>query len=286
MERPQTFIIGTGAVGVGLARALRTAGWQLAGAWNRSKERAIAASALLGFDVAFGALPDGLHEAGLILVCVSDDALEGVGKLLATSGQVRNGAVIVHTSGCAPSTKLGEIPGAHLGSLHPLAAVANAKTAARALRGATYALEGAPGAFSVLARIVEDLAGKSFEVRTEAKPRYHAAAVMASNLVVALLGDAVREAEAAGLDNARELMTTLARGVVQNVADQGAVAALTGPVLRGDTATIGEHIDVLSGETLEVYRVLSNRALALARESGLSVEAAATVEWLLDLDDT
>lgn len=284
MERPHVFVVGTGAVGVGLARALRTAGWPLAGAWNRAKERAVLASTLLGIDVAFGRFPKSLGDAGLVLVCVSDDVLGKVGAELAASGLVRNGAIVAHTSGCAPSTKLGDIPGAHLGSLHPLVAISDVKTAARTLRGATFALEGAAGATALLTRVVTDLGGRSFNVPTEAKPRYHAAAVMASNLLVALLGDAVREAEAAGLAEARTLITTLARGAVQNVADQGAAAALTGPVKRGDTATIGEHLDALEGGSLEAYRVLSTRALALARESGLPEDAAATVEWILDLD--
>ena len=68
MERPHVFVVGTGAVGVGLARALRTAGWPLAGAWNRTKERAVLASTLLGLDVTFGRFPKSLGDAGLVHV--------------------------------------------------------------------------------------------------------------------------------------------------------------------------------------------------------------------------
>ncbi len=284
MERPSCFVVGTGAVGVGLAGALRVTGWPLAGAWNRSKDRAVAASELLGVDVAFGRLPDSLSRAGLVLVCVADDALAEVGTGLARSELIRNGAVVAHSSGCTPSTRLGEIPGAHLGSLHPLVSLPDPGAAARALRAATFAVEGSAVALALLRRVVADLDGAVIEVATGAKARYHAAAVMASNLVVALLGDAVREAEAAGLADARALMVTLARGAVHNVAERGAVGALTGPVARGDTATIGAHLDTLAGGTLEAYRVLSERALALAREGGMSEDVAATVEWFLDLD--
>ena len=78
------------------------------------------------------------------------------------------------------------------------------------------------------------------------------------------------------------LYLPLFRGAVENLADLGPVGALTGPVRRGDTATIEAHLAVLAGEDRRVYLELARAALALARRAGLPEPDAARVQAVLD----
>jgi predicted short-subunit dehydrogenase-like oxidoreductase (DUF2520 family) len=77
-------------------------------------------------------------------------------------------------------------------------------------------------------------------------------------------------------------MTELAVGAVQQVVERGVERALTGPVVRGDVATVAEHLRVLSPEIRSVYRTISRRALALARKRGLAEDTERALERLLD----
>ena len=275
------YILGGGAVGVGFARAMNSHGVNVIGLWNRGQARVEELGDDFGCPVVTGELPRQIERADLVLLCVSDSGLSEVGALLAASGWVRPGTVVAHTSGCLPSTDLGKIEGAHLGSIHPLVTMPDAVAAAARLPGATLAIEGDAVAMGVLKGVVELLEGRAIEVSSVGKPRYHAAAVLASNLVVALLADAVREAEAAGVHDANRLLTGLAIVAAENVAERGALAALTGPIARGDVATVKRHLEALSEETQEVYRVMSGRALGLARARGLADEAYVALAKLL-----
>ncbi len=275
------YVIGAGRVGVGLAAALAEAGVALAGLWNRGEKRALEAERLLGVAVERGVYSGALARAQLVLVCVSDDAIAQVGAELSQSGAVQSGAVVAHTSGALAGAALGTIAGAELGSLHPLAAIPDAAAAAQRLRGASFAIEGTPRACEVLAGVATALGGRSLVIAGEAKPLYHAACVLASNLSVALLSDAIEEASRAGVGDAVGLLSGLALQAVREVALRGAEGALTGPVLRGDVATVAAHLAVLSPATRRVYVALSERALALAERRGLSPAKVAALRRLL-----
>jgi hypothetical protein len=116
---------------------------------------------------------------------------------------------------------------------------------------------------------------------------YHAAAVFASNYVVALLGEAVSLLVQSGwtAQEARQGLTHLAEGAVANVMKRGPTAALTGPVRRGDAETVKRHLDALaeldtrsdgrhSPRRGDVYRMLGQVALEIATEAGLEPAAA------------
>lgn len=275
------FVVGAGAVGLGLARALLDAGWDLVGLWNRGSERRERARQVVGAAARGGELGFGIERAGLVLVCVSDAAVATVGAQLTARGNVVPGTVVAHTAGCLPAAALGAIPGAHVGGLHPLVAVPASADAAEVLRGAPFGIEGSAEALAAISAVVDALGGHQFEVPSVGKARYHAAAVMASNLVVALLHDAIAEADAAGVGDADTLLTQLATGAIDRIREGSASAALTGPVMRGDTATIERHLDALGPEAAAVYRTVSERALAIARTRGLTPGAATVVEQLL-----
>jgi len=95
---------------------------------------------------------------------------------------------------------------------------------------------------------------------------YHAAACIASNHLVALLGQVQRVAANVGLP--LEAFLPLARGALDDVELLGPTGALTGPAARGDLATIDRHRQVLHPAELEGY----DAGVDLARRLAASAE--------------
>jgi predicted short-subunit dehydrogenase-like oxidoreductase (DUF2520 family) len=97
---------------------------------------------------------------------------------------------------------------------------------------------------------------------------YHAAAALASNYIVATIDAAAAVLAAAGIapDKAAQALVPLAEGALRNITAHGTTAGLTGPVRRGDAATIQRHLDALRvrPELAEIYRALARRALDIA----------------------
>ncbi len=278
--RLRPYVVGAGNVGTGLALALREAGAVMAGVYNRSPERAHAASVLLGIEVDVGLFGKGLSEANVVLVAVRDEAVGDVGKALAESGMLADETVVAHTAGSLPAAALGDLGSASSGSLHPIVACTSPEQAAKGLVGAAYALEGDELALAALGGIVRLLQGRAVTISAAAKPRYHASLVLASNLLTALLHVALCEAEAAGFHD-REAVLQLAEGAVDLVLALGPERALTGPLVRGDVATVERHLASLAPEARDVYKVLSLEALHLAAVRGLGAEEATRLAALL-----
>jgi hypothetical protein len=129
---------------------------------------------------------------------------------------------------------------------------------------------------------------------------YHAAAVFASNFVVASVDEGARLLQAAGWPraDAERALVPLVEGVVANMKRRGVVKALTGPIRRGDVDTVRRHIEALSpsgafgatsppsGEekARELYRILGLVALRIAKEAGLDPEAAEQTRRALTRD--
>ena len=142
--------------------------------------------------------------------------------------------------------------------MHPLVSLPSADLGAERLLGAWFAVAGDAEVDS----LVDALGGRSFAITDSARPLYHAAAVISSNHLVALLGQAERVADLAGVP--LEVMLDLARDTVDNVRRLGPAAALTGPAARGDEATIARHLKALPPGERAVYETLVNEAKRLA----------------------
>ena len=184
---------------------------------------------------------------------------------------------VAHLSGARPASALGSlsIPRA---SLHPLVAMREPAVALRALDQALFTLEGDETALEFLE---SHLSLRSQRIRADQKPRYHAAAVMASNLVVALVAEATELAESIGLNDCEAALAELAAVALENVRARGAAQGLTGPAKRGDSAVLGAHLQALPAAMRPIYRGLSLRAVELARESGLPPDTADALKALL-----
>ena len=259
-------IIGAGRMGRGLTVAL---------------ERAGVPARLLGR----ARLADDTRDAGLILLAVPDDAIGGLAAELARDQAVGEDQVVLHLSGLLDRLALHPLAfsGAGLGSFHPLQSVAHPASASVLLRGAYAGLEGDERALAAGEELATVLGMRPVRLAPGAKPAYHAGAVIASNYTVVLAAVAGRLAERAGVPaaDAEALYLPLMRGPVAHLS-MGAAAALTGPIRRGDEATVRRHLAALTPEERRIYRDLGLVALRLARQAGLSEASASAVERALD----
>ena len=259
-------IIGAGRMGRGLAIALERTGAEVA-LLTRSRR------------------PEETRHAGLVLLAVPDDTILSLAAELAKEGAVSARQVVLHLSGLLDRRALEPLTatGAGLGSFHPLQAIAEPSAAPELLAGSFAGLEGDGLALAAGEWLAATLGMRPVRLTPGAKPAYHAGAVVASNYAVVLADMAERLARQAGLFavDAAAMYLPLMQGTVANLTG-GSIAALTGPIRRGDAATVRAHLAALAPADRELYRQLGLAALRLAREAGLSPAAAAAVQGALE----
>jgi predicted short-subunit dehydrogenase-like oxidoreductase (DUF2520 family) len=237
-------VVGAGRVGTALSAALRAAGVAVEGPARRGE-------LLRGCDA--------------ILLCVPD------AEIPAAAAAVRGAAPFVgHTSGASPLSTLEAAGGAAFG-LHPLQTVP-AGSGPEVFAGAGCAVAGAtPEALALAVGLARMLGMTPFEIDDEGRAAYHAAASVASNFMVTLQAAAEQIAAGAGLEpeDARALLAPLLRRTVENVAERGPEGALTGPVARGDHATVEAHRDAIADTAphlLDLFDELVRHTRALAQQ--------------------
>jgi predicted short-subunit dehydrogenase-like oxidoreductase (DUF2520 family) len=230
-------------------------------------------------------LPAQPPAGSVIILAVPDDALPEVTYDLAMRGPAAAGSVVLHMSGALSTDVLMPLhaAGYAIGSMHPLMAVADPWLAGDRLLGAAFALGGEAVAVAAARRIVSALGGRALVIPPGGRPLYHAAAVLASNYLVALAGAASRMLVDAGVaeDDALPALLPLMRGTLDNVEQLGVPASLTGPIARGDAETVRLHMARLSESDRVLYSGLGLVLLRLAREAGLDEMRAEEIESLL-----
>ena len=279
-------IIGPGRAGVGLALALARAGY-LVRLYGRRK-RAIPDPLELTVGAADAAPPPAwLAQAGVVILAVRDDAIRPLAQTLARGG-VRPEHVVLHLSGAQGQDALAPlVPSrAALGSLHPLQTISDPERAPERLKGAWAAVEGMPRALDAAERIARALGMRPFRLTGKAKAIYHAGAVFASNYFVVVEAVAQRLLRHAGLSDAEawQALRPLVEGTLENLLHQQPTDALTGPVVRGDDATIRRHLESLTKDDALLYRALGRVALELAEKRGMAEATAARVADALATD--
>jgi predicted short-subunit dehydrogenase-like oxidoreductase (DUF2520 family) len=278
-------VIGPGRLGSTLIAALDRAGLTVSAVGVHQED-----------DTGFGGGParvrvvDAALEADAWWLAVPDD------DVFAVAGQLASAMPGARRSGRAPLA----IHSSGLGSLHLLRPLHEAGVLTLCLHplqtfagdGRADVLDDVPCAVTAwdeaVAVMGEDLATKlgmePFRLADERKTLYHLAAVVASNLLVALESDAGKlMGEATGREDGGSLLAPLLRTTIANLEARGPAGALTGPVARGDVATVRAHLRLLDRETPRVasaYRALSLEALALAAPR-LDVETVRTLKSIL-----
>jgi predicted short-subunit dehydrogenase-like oxidoreductase (DUF2520 family) len=280
---PALGVIGPGRAGTGLALAWARAGY---GVRLHGRRRTTLPESLT---LTVGPIdaPPWIDAVDVVVLAVPDGAIGAVAEGLAARAAVGERHVVLHLSGALDWTALRilEPTGAALGSLHPLQTIAEPERAPEHLQGAWAAIEGKPRATATAERLARDVGLHPVHLPSEAKARYHAAAVFASNYFVVVEAVAERLLRAAGFgDEAWRALEPLVVGTLANLRAVGPSAALTGPVRRGDVDTVRRNLAALSGDDAELYRALATAALALARSQGLDESSATAVRRALAID--
>ena len=274
---PQLIVAGRGNLGRSLARGLRAAGHRV---------RLVSARTELQLLIRARKSRSGV---AVVFLTVPDSSVRDVAVKLAAGGPaIPDTVAFVHASGALELGALAPLRQRHsVGSFHPLRSFPEPGRA-EAFRGIVIAVDASSAWLRrVLERLARDMGAKPRRVEDRQRALYHAAAVFASNYVVALLGEAVGLLERSGWTEKDALrgLIPLAQGAVANVRKQGPTAALTGPIRRGDAETVTRHLAAL-GELdarpgrrsdprrMDVYRMLGQVALEIAKQAGLEPAAA------------
>ncbi|UXY15690.1 DUF2520 domain-containing protein [Chitiniphilus purpureus] len=273
-------LIGAGRLGRTLARAWRDAGCcEIGAVLCRDAAHARAAVGFIGAGQPMTGLT-GLPTAGLWLIATPDNAIAQVAGALAQAGGPCAADLVFHASGVLDAGVLAPLArqGATCGSLHPALSFAEPQRALGDLPGTAWAVEGDPAALPRLEALALALGGLPFRLAPGGKAAYHAATVVASNYLVTLNVLAQQLAVQAGLDagTAAAVLGPLMRRTLDNVLALGPAAALTGPIARGDGATVARHLAVIDDMRLDAaYRTLGLATLPLTALPAESREALA-----------
>ena len=259
--------IGAGRAACAIAPALEAAGYKIVAVASRSLVSAERLARSL--NACKTTTVQGVADAAdLVFLSVNDSAIAGV------AGQVawRSGQAVVHCSGALTLEPLAAArhQGASVGSWHPLQTFTHARAqSVGILNGVTVGIEADESLYGTLAELARRVGALPLQVSAQARPLYHAAAVMSCGYVTALLSEAVSLWARAGLpvDVALEALGKLAETTVANVRADGPRAALTGPAARGDVETIRLHMSALAAavpDALPLYRALALHSAKLA----------------------
>jgi predicted short-subunit dehydrogenase-like oxidoreductase (DUF2520 family) len=274
MNRKSISIIGTGSLGSALAHTFYETGWAVKSLFNRSaaplKKIAEETSAEIT-----GTFPGGKYELGrLIFLTVPDQAINEIAEQLATLDDDYSGYIVVHCSGTKTADSLNPMQekGAQTASFHPLQTFISTSGPSD-FGGITIDIEGHPKTVGILECVAEELGAYPMAITQEAKPYLHAAGVMASNYVAALLESAVQIAEMGGLDKEetqKALKPLMQKSMMNIVENENLSDALSGPIARGDVATVTGHLKILEQDSqLSIlYKKLGVVLVHLLKESG------------------
>lgn len=230
-----------------------------------------------------------LERADLWMISTGDGAIESCCRELCRTGLIETGTVVFHCSGSLGSTILepARKQGASIASVHPVKSFADPSIAVETFAGTFCALEGDPEACDVLRDALQRCKATTFPVSPELKTVYHAATVLVCNYLVALMEVGLRCLQEAGLarETALKVIEPIVRGTVENVFRLGPVAALTGPIARGESSVVQSQCEALGrwdDRVRRIYQGLGRIAVELSAAQGnADPDALAAIEDVL-----
>lgn len=277
--------IGAGKVGCSLGKYLSTKGIELAGYADHDPAAAAEAAEFTNTR-AFGSEEELAGACDVLFLTVPDGLISSVyGRL---GDGLLQGKLVCHCSGSISSAEA--FPGirekgAFGYSIHPLFAVSDRFTAYRELADAFFTLEGDEEKIGRMEELLSRAGLRYRIIPPGEKSRYHLAASIVSNLVMALMDTGLRELGKCGFgeEEARQAVSPLAGGNLRHALEAGPVKALTGPVERGDTVTLRKHLDCFSDEEdRQMYVLLSRKLLRMAEKKNPNRDYAEMEKFLND----
>ncbi len=260
--------IGAGKVGVTLGKYLSSSDkCSLAGYYSRSMTSAKEAASYTN-SVCFDNAEQLIKESDAIFLTVPDGQIASVYEEICHYDI--SGKQIIHCSGSLSSNLFSHVEthGAQGLSIHPLYAFSQPFGDNDKLSQAVFTIEGCREGFDFWKEVLEEFGNTVVKLSPEMKTKYHCAAVLSSNLILGLLDCGITLLEECGFSTEEALLAVqpLTMGNLEKAFSTSPAQALTGPIERGDSSTLEKHFQVMDEETLALYKLLSKRALKLAKE--------------------
>lgn len=258
--------VGAGKAGFSLGKYFVEHDFKVSGYYSRNIASAEEAGAFTQ-TCCYEKPEDIVRESDILFLTVPD------GKIHEVYQEIRRmdiaGKCICHCSGALSTRVFSDIreQGAYGYSVHPVCAINDKKNGWQELSGAYFTIEGDRQYLGKLQEMIQSLGNPVELITPEVKPKYHLAAVFASNLVEGLYDQAAELMMECGLSEefARGALVPLFLQNAKNIGKHGVEQALTGPVERADADTIERHLQAVQGDTREIYRLLSRQLVEIAK---------------------
>ncbi len=282
-------IIGAGRLGTSLGAALSKKGYRIKFLSCRTSLSAEESRKIIGEGKASTDNVQTARAGDIVILCLPDEEILKVTKELVKAKIRWSEKFIFHCSGLLSSEILKPLKakGALTASIHPVQSFAHKRTPPEQFENIYFGLEGETKALEESQKIIQKLGGRSFIIKAENKILYHTACSIVSNFFVVLLDTASSLLNQAGLqeEQAFQILLPLVKGTLHNVKKFDIPTSLTGPVIRGDKATVDKHLEALRKFPFlyEMYRRLAFQALEIARrEQKLSDQKIKALKDLLE----
>jgi predicted short-subunit dehydrogenase-like oxidoreductase (DUF2520 family) len=238
------FVAGLGRAGRGILRSLTDADVPVAGTWRGRTQTPLPT------------LPDRPH---ILLLAVPDPAVGPLAAALQRGEALPPDTVVLHLAARlrGDAARPDASCSAHFGGFHPLQAF---PAEGPPVPGFAVGIGGEEAACRVAWDLAEAMGSSPFSLPDEARAGYHAAAVLASNLVVglqALAQGTLRASLGVSERSAAEMLEPLLAGTLANLVGHAPVDALTGPLVRADLGALQAHLGALEGSARQTYAALS-----------------------------
>jgi len=264
--------IGAGPVGLTMGRLFSDAGHKIVYFLSRNeknRQKAKEFSRALKTGSRFSQVDE---DFDILFISTPDDTIAEIAERIAPQIKSSRNFYAGHFSGSIPSSVLRPLKnkGCRIGSLHPLQTFASPEETINTFAGTYICVEGDKEAVNLFSRLATEIGGNPFSISTDKKPLYHAAAVIACNYLVTLVNEAQRLLQEIGInkENAAKMLLPLIKATVKNIETVGIPEALTGPIARGDVATVLNHIENIKEKTpefLALYAILGLKAIEVSR---------------------
>ena len=271
--------IGAGKVGQSLGLLLRDQGYTLAGFYTR-QANGLQLDQRLSPVKLYSDLTKIIEDSDVIGITVPDDQIDMVISEIALLPLDVTHKHYFHTSG-AHSIESMKILGNHIFSMHPLMAFPTVVDDVNRFKDIYFGIENLS---AFIETGLDQVIMHYIEIQSEQKAKYHAAAAIVSNYLVAVIDFGLSQFMDLGIEpnEAQKALWPLIMNTIENVNQLGTKSALTGPIVRGDIGTIGAHISALNKVDLQLYKSIGRYTLHMTNHQE-SIQKK--LEKLLEEDD-
>ena len=260
-------IIGSGRVGFSIGKYLVENNITVVGYYDTILKNAVEAADFTNTD-SFSSIEELVKLSDTLFITTPDEHISQVWDYIKELS-IKN-KIICHFSGSLSSVVFSQIEQTYASccSIHPMLAFSDKFSSYKQLYDTFFTIEGQDIAVDLIMELFLSLGNSMQKIDRINKAKYHAAASILSNHVIAVLDTGYELLQECGFTKEESIKATsqLVRENVENVIARGSVEALTGPIERGDVLTVEKHLEKLSEEDKLMYQILGMKLVALAKE--------------------